>query len=96
MALWRATEGLTLRADTDGRRGYLQHLAVAPTHRNQGLGSRLVQHVLGQLGAVGIAKCHLFVRSEHLQAREFWERLGWIARDDVLMLSYTSSHDADA
>ena len=129
MALWRATEGLTLRAadsrealtsyvarnpglsfvardggrlvaavlaGTDGRRGYLQHLAVAPAHRNQGLGSSLAKRVLRQLGALGVAKCHLFVRREHMQAREFWERLGWTARDDVLLMSHTAADDANA
>jgi N-acetylglutamate synthase len=129
MALWQATEGLTLRAadsrdavtsylarnpglsfvardggrlvaavlaGTDGRRGYLQHLAVAPSHRRQGLGSTLAQRVLEGLEALGIAKCHLFVRRERAEAREFWERSGWTARDDVTLMSHTDSHAAKA
>jgi N-acetylglutamate synthase len=124
MALWQATQGLTLReADsrdavtsylgrnpglsfvardggrvvgavlggTDGRRGYLQHLAVAPTHRRQGLGRSLADRVLEGLGTLGIAKCHLFVRREHAEAREFWERSGWIVRDDVTLMSHSDS-----
>jgi ribosomal protein S18 acetylase RimI-like enzyme len=124
MALWQATEGLTLReADsrdavtrylahnpplsfvardggrvvgavlggTDGRRGYLQHLAVAPTHRRQGLGRSLAARVLEGLGTLGIAKCHLFVRREHGEAREFWERSGWTVRDDVTLMSHSDS-----
>jgi ribosomal protein S18 acetylase RimI-like enzyme len=62
-------------AGTDGRRGYLQHLAVAATHRRQGLGTCLATRVLDGLRSLGIAKCHLFVRREHAHAREFWERL---------------------
>jgi N-acetylglutamate synthase len=124
MALWQATEGLTLReADsrdavtrylarnprlsfvardggrvvgailggTDGRRGYLQHLAVAPTHRRQGLGRSLAGRVLEGLGTLGIAKCHLFVRREHAEAREFWEHCGWTVRDDVTLMSHSDS-----
>lgn len=129
MALWRATDGLTLReadsrnavvnylarnpglsfvardgsrlvgavlAGTDGRRGYLQHLAVAPTHRRRGLGTRLANRVLEGLGALGVSKCHLFVLRERPQAREFWERLGWTARDDVTLMSYTDSEATNA
>ena len=129
MALWQATEGLTLReADsreavtsylarnprlsfvakdggrvvgavlggTDGRRGYLQHMAVAPTHRRQGLGSSLADRVLEALGALGIAKCHLFVRRDQAEAREFWERSGWTVRDDVTLMSHSDSDATNA
>ena len=129
MALWRRTEGLTLReadsrdaiidylaqnpglsfvardrgrligavlAGTDGRRGYLQHLAVAPTHRRQGVGTTLASRVLESLQAVGIAKCHLFVRREQTHALEFWGRLGWTARGDVMLMSHLDSDVANA
>lgn len=62
---------------TDGRRGYLQHLAVAPSHRGQGLGRALAERAVAALSALGIAKCHLMVREENGPARAFWERLGW-------------------
>jgi ribosomal protein S18 acetylase RimI-like enzyme len=83
-------------AGTDGRRGYLQHLAVAPSHRRQGVGTTLANRVLEGLGKLGIAKCHLFVRRENPQAREFWERLGWAARDEVLLMSHLGSDAANA
>ena len=124
MALWSATEGLTLRdADsreaitrylarnpslsfvarnggqlvgavlvgTDGRRGYLQHLAVAPSHRGQGLGRALAERAVAALSALGIAKCHLMVREENGLARAFWERLGWSERGDITLMSHTDS-----
>ncbi len=34
----------------DGRRGYLHHLAVAPTHRGRGIGRALAERVLTALG----------------------------------------------
>jgi ribosomal protein S18 acetylase RimI-like enzyme len=82
-------------AGTDGRRGYLQHLAVAPTHRRQGLGTNLANRVLTALRARGIAKCHLFIRCENRQGRQFWESLGWTARDDVTLMSQLDSEGAN-
>lgn len=81
-------------AGTDGRRGYLQHLAVAPAYRRQGLGRALAQRVIAALGAAGIAKCHLFVRVDNQDARAFWLRLGWTLRDDVTLMSL-AAHNAE-
>src|SRR5688500_4340583 len=39
---------------TDGRRGYLQHLAVARGHRRQGVGRLLVEHAVTALAMRGI------------------------------------------
>ena len=64
----------------DGRRGYLQHLAVARSHRGQGLGRALVQEALAALRAININKCHLFVLKSNLKAVDFWEAVGWFQR----------------
>lgn len=71
----------------DGRRGYLHHLAVAPTHRRRGIGEALVERCLAALRAEGIAKCHLFVYADNEAGQAFWTRVGWERRDDVLMMS---------
>lgn len=83
-------------AGTDGRRGYLQHLAVASTHRGRGLGRALVERVIEALGAVGIAKCHLMVRRDHEPALAFWRHLGWTDRDDVALMSHLDSGSTNA
>jgi N-acetylglutamate synthase len=121
MALWQATEGITLRkadsreailayvarnpglsfvardgdvlagavlAGTDGRRGYLQHLAVAPSYRGRGIGRALAERVVEALSAAGIAKCHLMVRQENERAKRFWEHLGWTMREDISLMSH--------
>lgn len=81
---------------TDGRRGYLQHLAVAPSHRRNGLGRELVRRCLAALAARGILKCHLLVLVDNARARAFWRAIGWAERDDVLLVSHTESAGANA
>ena len=76
---------------TDGRRGYLQHLAVAEEHRRRGIGRALVAASLRALAGRGIEKCHLMVLPANMAAREFWRGLGWAERGDVVVMSYTSS-----
>ena len=71
----------------DGRRGYLHHLAVAPSHRGQGIGRALAQRCLAALAREGIRKCHLFVLTGNARARRFWQRVGWTERDDVVLMS---------
>ena len=79
----------------DGRRGYLQHLAVARSHRGLGLGRALVERALAALRAININKCHLFVLKSNLKAVNFWEAVGWVQRDDLVTMSYwTGAFDA--
>lgn len=81
---------------TDGRRGYLQHLAVAPSHRGEGLGRALAERAVAALRALGIEKCHLMVRQENAPARAFWERLGWSERGDIILMSHVDADAPDA
>ncbi|WP_299201339.1 GNAT family N-acetyltransferase [uncultured Amphritea sp.] len=76
---------------TDGRRGYLQHLAVSCEHRGQGIGRQLVAASVKALAAMGIAKTHLFVYRENVKAQTFYQQSGWFLRDDVSMYSFNSS-----
>ena len=72
----------------DGRRGYLNHLAVHTGHRHQGIGRRMVAHCLAALQEAGIAKCHLFIFSSNQSGRKFWQRIGWELRDDLAVASH--------
>ena len=71
----------------DGRRGYIHHLAVADTHRHQGVGRQLVGSCLKKLGEINIHKCHLFVFAYNPGAIEFWEKIGWEQRGELLLMS---------
>ena len=77
----------TVLGGSDGRRGYLYHLAVRADHQKQGLGKTLVQTCLDALQAQGIEKCHIFVIGENQEGLNFWQRIGWELRGDILVLS---------
>lgn len=72
---------------TDGRRGYLHHLAVAPGERRRGTGRALVERCLAVLAKRGIDKCHLFLLVDNEIGRQFWARTGWELRRDLLVMS---------
>lgn len=71
----------------DGRRGYLNHLAVHPDYRLQGLGRALAGKCLATLETIGIAKCHLFILRKNTEGARFWEHMGWTLRTDLRVAS---------
>jgi ribosomal protein S18 acetylase RimI-like enzyme len=76
---------------TDGRRGYIQHLAVSKACRGQGIGAKLISNAVDALSSIGIAKTHLFVINDNLNAQAFYENIGWYPRDEVRMFSFNAS-----
>lgn len=80
---------------TDGRRGYVQHLAVNPDCRGKGFGAELISAAVEGLSKIGIAKTHLFVANENLNAQSFYQKLGWFPRDEVRMFSFNSSNSGN-
>jgi putative acetyltransferase len=70
----------------DGRRGCLYHLAVLPSHRNQGLGRQLVSSCLASLAELGILRCNIFVYADNEAGHQFWNRCGWSMREDLRVL----------
>ncbi|MEN8173270.1 MAG: GNAT family N-acetyltransferase [Chloroflexota bacterium] len=71
----------------DGRRGYIHHLAVKEENRRRGLGRSLVGRCMYALMRIGIAKCHLFVFGDNQNAIEFWNKVGWSERVELMMMS---------
>lgn len=80
---------------TDGRRGYIQHLAVSPSERGNGLGKQLVLRAIQALEGKGIAKTHLFVANDNINAQQFYASMGWYPRDEVRMYSFNASANPD-
>jgi ribosomal protein S18 acetylase RimI-like enzyme len=70
----------------DGRRGYLHHLAVAPSHRRKGLGTKLVGRCLAELKRIGILKCNIFLYADNVSGARFWRSDGWKKRVDLRLV----------
>ncbi len=85
-----------IMGSTDGKRGYLQHLAVHPTFRRQGLGTALVARALEAMAKRGVDKTHVFVMKSNPGAQEFWRRIGWEQREDIVLFSHIASADPNA
>jgi len=77
----------TVMCGHDGRRGYLQHLAITRKYRTYGIGRELVRLALNGLRDCGIRKCHLFVLRDNTSALDFWHHIGWHERTDLVMMS---------
>jgi N-acetylglutamate synthase len=80
----------------DGRRGYLQHLAIDPTHQRRGVGTALVGRCLMELRRLGIDKTHIDVFVANVAAHQYWTNRRWKRRDDIVRYSFTNSMDPNA
>jgi ribosomal protein S18 acetylase RimI-like enzyme len=81
----------TVLCGHDGRRGYLNHLAVDAAFRGRGIGSALVERCLTGLYAEGISRCNLFVFADNLVGQRFWLRHGWAVRANTIRLQTVTS-----
>jgi len=61
----------------DGWRGSIYRLAVAPGHRRQGLGDRLVLEAERRLAEIGAARLQAIVVVTDAVATGFWRAGGW-------------------
>ena len=78
----------SLMAGHDGKRGYIQHLAVAQPARRQGVAATLVERCLDALHEQGIVKSHVHVINSNQAGRNFWSRRGWHHRAEIEMYSF--------
>ena len=76
----------TVLCGTDGRRGYIFHLAVDKNCRKQGVGKAMVSRALSKLACIGISKCVIFVFGKNINGKNFWEHIGWAYRPELLTL----------
>ncbi|MGM0627093.1 MAG: GNAT family N-acetyltransferase [Candidatus Fermentibacterota bacterium] len=76
----------SVMAGTDGRRGYVYHLAVDPGRQGEGLGRLLMERAEESLREAGIEKAHLFIYADN-PAIDFYRRVGWHLREDIEVMS---------
>src|SRR5262245_16423520 len=75
----------SVMAGYEGHRGWINYLAVAPTHRRRGLGRQLMREAEERLAAVGCPKINLQVRAGNADVLAFYEAIGYRV-DDVVSL----------
>jgi ribosomal protein S18 acetylase RimI-like enzyme len=74
-------------ASHDGRRGFLQHVVVAPASRGQGLARAMIDRCLEGLREHQLGWVHLDVVVDNEAGMAFWQKAGWQPVDTLTRLS---------
>lgn len=78
----------TLLGSDDGRRGWINHLAIHPDAQGKGYGHRLIQAVTMRLKAQGCEKVNLLVRQSNQQVVPFYQKIGFAVDDNIFMAKW--------
>lgn len=70
-------------AGHDGRRGFIQHIAVLSEFRKHGVASTLVNKAMNALEEEGIHKVALLTFKKNALGNSFWDKMGFTVREDV-------------
>lgn len=79
-------------AGNDGRRGYIYHTAVLPAQRHKGIASKLLNKTCEALSSIGIVKVALVVFERNKEGNAFWEKQGFISREDLVYRNKSLSY----
>jgi len=69
----------------DGRRGWINHLAVCQQFQSRAIGSALLDALESRLREKGCAKINLLIEMNNQKVQPFYERLGYV-RDDLIFM----------
>jgi ribosomal protein S18 acetylase RimI-like enzyme len=69
----------------EGRRGWINRLAVAPDRRHQDIGSLLIKQVEKHLNAKGCEKVNLLIDGNNSGVQAFYRQLGY-NHDDLIFM----------
>ena len=79
-------------AGYEGHRGWINYLAVSPSHRRAGLGRAMMVEAERLLRLAGCPKINLQVRTSNQDVIAFYQRLGFTT-DNVVSLGKRLDHD---
>ncbi len=77
----------------DGRKGWINRLAVLPEHRGRGIGTALVGAVEARLLERGIEIVTCLIEGWNVESMAFFERIGFIAHPEIVY--YSKRHSPD-
>ena len=75
----------TAMTGSDGHRGWVYYLAVAPDRQRHGYGAQMMLAAADWLKARGAPKLHVMIRSENLGVAAFYAKLGYEKSDTITM-----------
>ena len=70
---------------SDGHRGWVYYLCVAPDFRGAGHGARMMQAAADWLKARSVPKLHVMIRTENVAVAAFYAKLGYEKSDTITM-----------
>ena len=74
-------------ATSDGRKGWINRLAVSPDHRRRGIAAQLVRDVEAHLRSAGIDVIAALIESHNQESLAFFRSLGYIHDERVEYVS---------
>lgn len=75
----------TVMLGYEGRRGWINSLGILPKYQGMGYGSEMVKQGTQILKDLGAPKINLLIRPANTKVREFYEKLGFVNEDAILM-----------
>ena len=72
----------------DGRRGWVNHLAVAPRRQRSGLGTMLMAELEARFRAIGCVKVNLLIEPDNSGVQRFYDGIGY-TRDELVFMEKT-------
>lgn len=75
----------TAMTGSDGHRGWVYYLGVAPEAQRKGYGAQMMQAAADWLRARGCPKLHVMIRTENVGVAAFYTGLGYEKSDTITM-----------
>lgn len=70
----------------DGRRGWINHLAVKPEHQRKGIGKLLIAELEIRLKKKGAKKVNAQIYKSNTKSIEFFKAVGYEIHTDLIMI----------
>lgn len=70
----------------DGRRGWISHLAVRPSHQRKGIGTALIRELEKRLAAKGCKKVNAQIYEWNERSIGFFRAIGYEVHTDLIMI----------
>ena len=83
----------TIIGSSDGRKGYINRLAVIPEYRNRGLAHALVSSMEEYLKSSGLKIITILIEDHSPESMELFKARGYYFHEDIHYLSKRESQD---